>query len=85
MALQTVCEKYCILSAPFNSMHQCKACIALDREDMIFVGELGKNLSPSNLRRFWDYHEFGNMNEKGPSNAFCFVISEERGLNIHEL
>jgi hypothetical protein len=47
------------------------------------VGELGKNLSPSNLRRFWDSHEFDNLNEKGPSGVLCSVISEERGLNFH--
>jgi hypothetical protein len=29
-------------------------------------------------------HEFGNVNEKGPSSAFCSV-TEERGLNFHEL
>jgi hypothetical protein len=44
------------------------------------VGELGKNLSPSNLRRFWDSHEFGNISEK-----VCSAISEECGLNFHEL
>jgi hypothetical protein len=49
------------------------------------VGELGTDLSPSNFRRFWDFHEFGDLNEKGPSSAFCSMISEESGLNFHEL
>jgi hypothetical protein len=40
------------------------------------VGELGKNISPSNLRRYWDSHKFCNVNEKGSSSAFCSVISE---------
>jgi hypothetical protein len=49
------------------------------------VGELGKNLSPSNLGRFWDYYEFGDISEKKPSSAFCPDISEEHGLNFREL
>jgi hypothetical protein len=49
------------------------------------VGELGKNLSPLNLQRFWDSHEFDSLNEKGPSGAFCSVITEECGLNFHKL
>jgi hypothetical protein len=50
------------------------------------VGEEGGfTMPPANLQRFWDSHEFGNLNEKGPNGAFCSVISKENVLNFHEL
>jgi hypothetical protein len=48
------------------------------------VGELGTKL-PSNLRRFWDSDEFGEISKIEPSGAFCLENSEERGLNFHEM
>jgi hypothetical protein len=39
------------------------------------VGEEGGfTMPPANLQRFWDSHEFGNLNEKGPSGVFCSVF-----------
>jgi hypothetical protein len=39
-----------------------------------FIGELGKNLSPSKLRRFHKSGEFGEVGKKELSRVFIFII-----------
>jgi hypothetical protein len=41
------------------------------------VGEWGKNLSPSKLRRCHDSCGFGEADGKEPSEVFIFMVSEE--------
>jgi hypothetical protein len=46
-------------------------------KNVLVVGELGKNITPSKLRRCRDFDEFLKAVEKEPSNISSFMISDE--------
>jgi hypothetical protein len=62
-----------------------KGVVPPDGSGKTIVGELGKNLSPSNLRRFCNSREFGDIGGKELSSVFNSIIYEERSLRFRKL